>query len=223
MLKWIDESLDLWYDFSMSIMYKRGDDILTQLEIVERANMYLEKLAHGINPLDGCPIAEDELLRNPRISKCLAFSAGILQDVLRNGGITPMEKLEKAPLFIPPEILRQYPFSEYPISISEIVRRINSLINVVRMEPLRYGVVSQFLEDQGLLMFAALPDGKRARRPTELGLSMGIVTAERGEGAHVYTAVQFDRRAQAYIIEHFPEIQQRSNQIPSHHHQTDEP
>lgn len=186
---------------------------MTQLEIIERAKMYLEKLSQGINPLDDSLIAAEDLLHNPRISKCLSFTADVLEDILRNGGITPMEKLEKAPLFIPPEILRQYPFSDYPISISEVVRRINSLINVVRMVPLRYTIVSQFLEEQGLLMLAVLPDGKKARRPTELGLSMGIIAAERGEGSHSYVAVQFDRRAQEYILEHFEEIQRRSNQI----------
>ncbi len=200
-----------------------GGRILTQLEIIWRANMYLEKLSNGINPLDDSPIPQGELLHNPRIAKCLAFTAGVLQDVLQNGGITPMEKLEKAPLYIPPELLRQYPFSDQPISITEIVRRINSLINVIRMEPLRYNVLSQFLEEQGLLALVVLPDGKKARRPTDLGLSMGIITVERGEGSRAYVSVRLDQRAQRYILEHFSEIQQRSNQIQaqSRQHQAD--
>lgn len=37
---------------------------MTELEILERAKMYMEKLANGINPLDGAIIPDEDVVNN---------------------------------------------------------------------------------------------------------------------------------------------------------------
>ena len=47
---------------------------MTELDMIRRAQMYMEKLSHGINPLDGTPVAAGDLIRNGRMSRCLPLS-----------------------------------------------------------------------------------------------------------------------------------------------------
>ena len=49
---------------------------MTELDMIRRAQMYMEKLSHGINPLDGTPVADGDLIRNGRMSRCFAFCCG---------------------------------------------------------------------------------------------------------------------------------------------------
>ena len=52
---------------------------MTELDMIRRARMYMEKLSHGINPLDGTPVADGDLIRNGRMSRCFAFVAEVLE------------------------------------------------------------------------------------------------------------------------------------------------
>ena len=44
---------------------------MTELEKIEYTKGFVDKLAEGINPIDGTPIAEGDLLNNVRISRCM--------------------------------------------------------------------------------------------------------------------------------------------------------
>ena len=57
---------------------------MTELETMERAKMYIEKMANGIDPLSGRPVQEGDLINNVRISRCLFYVADILQKVIDN-------------------------------------------------------------------------------------------------------------------------------------------
>ena len=57
---------------------------MTELDMIRRARMYMEKLSHGINPLDGTPVADGDLIRNGRMSRCFAFVAEVLDKVVTN-------------------------------------------------------------------------------------------------------------------------------------------
>ena len=35
---------------------------MTELETLERAKMYMEKLANGINPIDGIPVPDEDVI-----------------------------------------------------------------------------------------------------------------------------------------------------------------
>ena len=68
---------------------------MTEFDTIKRAQMYIEKMAKGINPLDNKPIPEQDLINNVRISKCLSFASGILCRVIENGGLLFI-KIEKS-------------------------------------------------------------------------------------------------------------------------------
>lgn len=48
---------------------------MTELEIMERAKMYMEKLANGINPIDDSAVPEADIVNNVRLSRCFFYVA----------------------------------------------------------------------------------------------------------------------------------------------------
>ena len=104
---------------------------MTELEKIERAKTYMEKLANGINPLDDTEAPDEDIINQVRLSRCFFFVSDVLRQVIENGGIGPAPvkppKPRKCPFAIPIERRSRFAYSEVPISISEIGKRISSL------------------------------------------------------------------------------------------------
>ena len=89
---------------------------MTELDMIRRAQMYMEKLSHGINPLDGTPVADGDLIRNGRMSRCFAFVAEVLDKVVTNSAphaektqpaapkSAPAAPAQSGPRSLPPEL-----------------------------------------------------------------------------------------------------------------------
>ncbi len=60
---------------------------MTELETLRRAKQYLDKLSVGVNPLDDTVFAGSDIIHNERIARCLFYVSGILDQVIKNGGI----------------------------------------------------------------------------------------------------------------------------------------
>ena len=58
----------------------------TDQEIMQRAKLYIDKLANGINPLTDEPLREDDIVNNVRISRCLFYVSGVLEKVTTRVG-----------------------------------------------------------------------------------------------------------------------------------------
>ena len=46
---------------------------MTELETVQRAKMYMDKLAQGIDPISGQELPEDSALNNVRLARCFFY------------------------------------------------------------------------------------------------------------------------------------------------------
>ncbi len=60
---------------------------MTEFEVMQRAKMYMDKLAQGIDSISGCEMPEDSTLNNVRLAKCFFYVSGVLQRVIDNGGV----------------------------------------------------------------------------------------------------------------------------------------
>lgn len=138
-------------------------DYMTELEKIERAKMYMDKLANGINPIDDTMAPDDDLINNVRLSRCFFFVSDVLRQVIENGGTKSAvnKKLKKLPLEIPMEKRSQFAYSEVPIPASEIAKRINALVDNDTMQKLTYSGILTWLTEIGMMECALTPDGKR--------------------------------------------------------------
>lgn len=88
---------------------------MTELEKMQRAKMYLDKLANGIDPISDREMPDDTVLNQVRLSRCLFYVSDILWQVIENGGqIGRGERVHKQPFSVTEVI---YALSDFLIMI----------------------------------------------------------------------------------------------------------
>ena len=181
---------------------------MTELEIMQHAKGYLDKLAKGIDPLTDREVPEDDVINNVRISRCLFYVSDVLRQVIENGGVISAlpKKGELAPYALPYEERSRYTFGEWPLSASQIAQRLNELVDLSTVQKLKTTSITKFLLQSGLLFEEEGSGGSKNKRPTEAGRKLGITTAQRTGLNGDYTAVVYDRQAQQFILDNLDAI-----------------
>ena len=167
---------------------------MTDLELTVKAKGIIDKMANGINPVTGDFLAEGDCANNVRISRCLFFISDILRQVIDRGGIGTRKKV---PFFISDDQLQNFRYSDEPVHLSEIARRINELTGDPNMKNISYNDIAAFLMDSGYLTYSTQTDGKIRRAPTEKGHEAGITEEERVKNGRAFLLTRYDRSAQS--------------------------
>ena len=178
---------------------------MTELEIIAHAQAYLEKLAKGINPLTGDEVGENDVVNNVRISRCLFYTADLLKKIVDNKGRFKVEMPDRKPFAITPEQLARFEYAEYGISITELTKRINALIDTAQMNELKSKAVLEWLVEAGLLT-NVIVNNKTRRRPSPQGESIGIFTEERSGQYGTYEGVFYSPKAQRFSVDNIGAI-----------------
>lgn len=179
---------------------------MTELETLERAKMYMEKLANGINPIDGSMIPDEDVVNNVRLSRCFFYVADVLRQVIDNGGVTPQKKPKKEAFALTAEQRNAFDFSATPIPISDLSKRINSLSGNENMATLGYSVIRDWLMSVGMLEDALDGNGKHTKRPTAQGENIGIALDARTGSNGTYFVVVYNVAAQHFIMDNIDAI-----------------
>lgn len=183
---------------------------MTELEKIEYTKGFVDKLAEGINPIDGTPIAEGDLLNNVRISRCMYYVSDILRRVIENGGLEGKKssKRGRALFALDSSARRELTPADEPLRISQVTSLINERVDPEKMKNLRSGVITRWLLGIGALEEVQLPSGKETKLPTPQGRGLGLITQEfRGENS-VYSVVLYKPEAQQFIFDNLDAIEQ---------------
>ena len=180
---------------------------MTELEIMQRAKMYLDKMANGIDPLTDSPVPDNDCINQIRISRCLFYVSDVLRKVIENGGVIGnIPDSQKAPFQISPDELKRYQISETPIPVSEVANRINALIDANAVQKLKYSAITAFLIHQGFMAEQEYAEGKKNKVPTEQGKTIGIFREERQGQSGPYYVMVYSAKAQQFILDHLDAI-----------------
>lgn len=179
---------------------------MTELETLERAKTYIDKMANGIDPLSDLPVSDDDVINNVRISRCLFYVSDVLGKVIENGGFTAKTKKKKLPFSLTEEQASMFGVSQEPIPISEITKRINALADDTEHVSLKHTLLTKWLIDKGLLQETKASDGKMIKRPTAEGNKIGIFADHRTGRYGDYTVVLYKKEAQEFLKDHLPVI-----------------
>ena len=162
-----------------------------EILILEKAICYLEKLSAGIDPLTDHPVNQTDIVRDYHISQCLSYVASVLGNILR-------EKSEEEKIRIassaPDFHVTLFDYSQKPISISEIIRRINNLHETAGLKTVRIPQLIEYLVKEGILKEVLLVNGKTGYRPTMKGEQIGITIREfqKEDRSDVYSLYNLD-------------------------------
>lgn len=182
---------------------------MTELETLERARGYMEKLANGVNPIDGSQIPDGDVVNNVRLSRCFFYVADVLRQVIENGGVSQQKKEKKVPFSLPIEKRGGVDFSAQPISLSELTKRINDLVADENMVKLPFRAIREWLTELGMLEAVLGDDGKTTRRPTSRGEHMGITLESRMGQYGTYSVIVYNLDAQHFIVDNLDAILER--------------
>lgn len=183
--------------------------MMTELEKIAHAKMYMDKLANGINPVDDTILPEQNIVNHVRLARCFFFVSDVLRRVLENGGMNPAlstKKVKKIPFSLSDAQRNMFVFSNKPISMSEIVRQLNDLANNEDMQKRSYRIVTEWLIEIGMLSVTTNSLGKSQKYPTVQGNQQGITVEERTGAQGVYHVVVYSTSAQHFILEHLDDM-----------------
>lgn len=179
---------------------------MTELEMINRAKTYIDKLANGVNPLTDEPVSENDIVNNVRISRCFFYISDLLRRFAEGGFSEAAKKGKKQPFIITEEQRKRFEFSETPISVSEIARRFNAAVNTEGAVQMRYSGITFWLIVSGLLSVDRREDGREVKLPTAAGMELGISQEVRSGANGSYTVVVYNETAQRYIVDNIDAI-----------------
>ena len=182
---------------------------MTEIEKIKRAKIYIEQLANGTDPITGNELPNDTILNNVRLSRCLFYTAEILQQVIDNGGVG---HVEKKPFEITEQQKSLIPLSEEPILITNVCNNISSVVDLTVYQKLQPLKVNNWLVRAGFLKEIETANGRR-KTVTDNSPLIGISQEERtAPNGSQYTANLYSKEAQRFIIDHLDEILSKSDE-----------
>ena len=144
---------------------------MTELEKIEYAKSFIDKLANGINPLDDTPVPDGDIANNVRLSRCFFFVSEILRQVIENGGtsVARPSKQRKKEFSLTEEERAKIQISDRPLYVSEIAARLNEAVDSDTTKKISASTINSWLQGQGFLELLVSGDGKKKKVPTGHG------------------------------------------------------
>ena len=166
------------------------------------AKEFIDKLANGINPIDGTEIPEDNILNNARIVRGLFFVSEVLRDEISSSYPPEQEykPLPAIPVFTEEmrEQLKPYEAGSFGTSITELI---NSQIPDGFVK-LKKTTLNRWLLREGFLEKREAENGRGWKKfPTAAGEELGLSNQECFGSHGRYLALLFSPEAQQFIFD----------------------
>lgn len=175
---------------------------MIDIEKLNSAKMWIEKLANGINPLNDELVKDDDLINNVHISRCLFYVSELLGEIKIG---TKVERRGKKAFFLSTTDAVNIPVSA-PNGIANFTRLVNTYIPS-DMRPLTAVQVIKWLRNDGYMQEVMKDDTHKTNLPTEKGNSIGITTeVQRNPKGIEYQRVVYNVDAQRFILNNIESI-----------------
>ena len=143
---------------------------MTELEKMKRAEMYIRKMAEGVNPLTDEGVSENDLVNNIRITRCLYYVSDILRQVIDKGGVIG-KKSGRSQFYLTGEQREGLVPFERHVFVREIAEKLNEAAAENDCKKLVPQWITEYFVSMGLLEVVG---GKKTA--TEAGEEFGIKT-----------------------------------------------
>ena len=178
---------------------------------LEKALIYVDRIADGKNPVNNMPADDDAVLNNPNVIRCMFFVKEALTVLKNNGGVVgKVVKIKKKDF--PLEALSEFHFEEKK-TITKFVEQLSAPINQDEYEKLSYKIITDWLKKNGYL--SEVNDekiGKKVTITTEKGRAAGIThSLQNNLNGAPYYRVEYDKPAQEFIISILPALLAENN------------
>lgn len=192
---------------------------MDKVQVLNHTKNYMDMLAQGVDPISHERIEADSVVLQPRMQKCFAFVAGVLDELIKNHGFIALssddairyEVIEKKSAFsLNKDQMHRISVSTKPITPNTFLNNINRVVDGKRMEKLSSKSINAWLLAQGLIIETKEPAmiNRTVRKPTEKSSEIGIQEEEITDAktGEVKKRMILTLQAQAYLLEHLNEI-----------------
>ena len=175
---------------------------MIDIEKLNTAKMWIEKLANGINPLNDEPVKDDDIINNVHISRCLFYVAELLDETKAG---TTVDRRGRKLFFLSSKEAANIHIST-PNGIANFLKLVNGHIPA-NMKPLSATLVISWLRNEGLLQEVSKGDGHKTNLPTEKGNRLGInIEVQRNPDGLDYQRVVYSVDAQRFMLNNIESI-----------------
>lgn len=175
---------------------------MIDMEKLNTAKVWIEKLANGINPLNDELVKDEDLINNVHISRCLFYVADLLGEI-KVGAAD--ERRYRRTFFLSSKDAANIHIST-PDGIANFVKLVNGYIPA-DMKPLSAAQVIKWLRKEGILQEVPKGDGHKTNLPTEKGNSLGInIEVLRNSDRLDYQRVVYSIDAQRFLLNNIEAI-----------------
>ncbi len=179
--------------------------MLTEKEKMQRAKVYMLKLADGINPIDDSEL-DVNALNSERLAKCFTYVADVLDTAISENKTSVRTKRgKKAEFYISNEQLASIELLPGDVVISELVSSINRAADNDNMKKLQPKLINDWLTENGYLRNSEY-GGKKRRELTKKSAEIGI-SSKKGIGSFgEYKIILYSETAQKFITDNLLNI-----------------
>lgn len=166
----------------------------------------LEKLAHGINPLDGLAITSDHLLNNPHVIRHLFTILNYLdsEPKKRQKKTNNRKRLNK--FILTPEQLERVELPKGLIGINEFAQAINLVIDETVSKKLSGAAINRKLKKIGVLSEAKIDDNKTRTVVNDTSIGYGIESIESYYNGEPYKRVVFNEIGKEFLVKNIIDL-----------------
>ena len=185
---------------------------MTELEKIIYTKGFIDKLANGINPIDGTPVPDSDILNNVRISRCLFYVSELLERniELERKHERREQKKSRTEIYVTPDMLANFIPSEKPVSATVLAKNINETLKTYIEEnnttKLSYRKIIQFLVNLGMIEYKDIGNGKKKRVPTEAGEEIGLSLVVWNNYGRLINAIFYNESAQRFIVDNIEAV-----------------
>ena len=102
--------------------------------------------------------------------------------------------------------LERFAYSQTLLTVSEITKRLNELVNTLPYSTLKNSVITEWLTEIGMLTNDII-NNKSKKRVTDNGRSVGIISEQRvNQQGSTYEAISYNLNAQHFIVDNIHSI-----------------
>ena len=184
---------------------------MTELETMQRAKVYIDKMSEGINPLSDDLVSPDDLILHRKIANCLKYVSTIISQSIVREEDRLKRYAKKSPFRVSQRRLSHYHFEKEPISLKEFVDKINGFIDEKTVEKLKITAVANWLIENNFLHEHMTLKGKKMKLPTEKGRSVGISVVKKTDIPGEFAAVVYNETAQKLLLNNMDVLTEKTN------------
>lgn len=181
---------------------------MTEFDKLIRAESYIRKMANGINPITDEAAADDDMVNNVRVTRCLYYVSDILRQVIANNSVVEKKTRssgKKVDFYMTDEQRANLVEFDHPVFLREFVDEINRLTEANNCKKFAARWIRAYFVSIGLLVADPELGSKYA---TEEGEKLGIIPELRQskQSMRSYWVNQYSPKAQRFIIDNIDTI-----------------